>query len=95
MVVICGEPSNKISFHARELKIDTNKIELKSVNYTGISFNKILEYDEERLYFTLHMSRECEKNAKYILTVPFSGKISSYLYGFYQSSYISNGKNYK
>ena len=94
MVLICVEPTNKIIFHARELTIYNNNLTLKSESDNDITFDRNIEYDEERLYYTLQLSRECKKDVKYHFTVQYSGKILDKLFGFYRSSYLYNGKTY-
>ena len=95
MVLICEEPTNKIIFHARELTIYHEDIELESKDDKDITFDRNMEYDEERLYYTLQLSRQCKKGARYTLTLQFSGKILDKLIGFYRSSYVYNGITYQ
>ena len=94
MTLICEEPTNTIHFHADELSLYFNKVELTSQDDLGISFSQNLEFDSEMLYFTIKLYRKCKEKSKYILTVPFSGKISKNLLGFYQSSYDYDGNTY-
>ena len=91
----CITDTNKIVFHAVDLVIDKEKMTLTKEDGLLVPFNKDIEYDVERQYYTVDVSKQpLEDTLIYIFTVPFKGKISTNLYGFYRSSYEVNGKTY-
>ena len=84
----CKNPTSKIVFHAKELKIDVSKLNIISKTDSSINIEKSMKYDEELEFVTVKVNRNCVKNAKYQLEIQFSGIIADRLNGFYKSSYI-------
>ncbi len=93
MKFTCMNATNKIVFHAMELVIDSNNLTLHSSLNTSeyLTFNKDIQYDEERQWFTIVTDKELVKGIQYTLTIPYSGKIIEKLVGFYRGSYLENG----
>ena len=86
----CTNPTDKIVFHAKDLKIDEKELNLQSINDTDPDLKTLYSftYDEEREFVTVPFNRNCKKNMKYELEIQFTGIISDKLYGFYRSSYV-------
>ena len=90
----CDEPTNMIEFHQLDLVIDVNKLVLASDSDSGLTINKKITQDKERQTVKFKFNRDCQAKVNYTLTVPYSGEITTNLYGFYRSSYEENGKTF-
>lgn len=90
----CTEPTKMIEFHQLDLVIDASSLVLSSSSDSGLTIEKEMNEDKERQTVSFHFNRECKVSNNYTLSVPFSGEITTNLYGFYRSSYEENGKTF-
>ena len=84
----CMKPTDKIVFHAADMEIQANTFAISSTTDSSISVMKSFEYDTRREFVTITMNKECIRNAQYILSMKYDGRILPTLYGFYRSSYL-------
>lgn len=94
MKLTCEAPTNKIIFHAINLNIDAEKLELTSATDKDIKFDKNFKYESLREFVTVSLSRNCVTGAEYSLTVVYTGEILKATFGFYRSQYTEDGKTY-
>lgn len=95
MKFVCLNSTNKIVFHVEELDIDEAKVKLTdSVTRTTLSFQRPFSYDKERLFVIIQLNDFLKSSNNYSLEVPYSGNISSNLYGFYKGSYTVADNTY-
>ena len=91
----CSIPTNKIVFHALQLEIDSDNLELTSYNDPSPPvLNKNIEFDKPKQFVIINLSKECKSGSDYKLTMVYSGVILTNLYGFYRGSYQYNGQTY-
>lgn len=92
----CKKETNKIVFHALELVINGDDLVLttdnQSIMQTTIKMNPKIVYDEKMEYWTVTVEETLKADTNYTLKVPYSGKILTKMFGFYQASYQENGK---
>lgn len=90
----CKNATNKIVFHAMELTLVENGLQLSDSDGNNIGFNSLIDYDSEKQYFTITLNSDLKVDQNYTLTVPYYGVIIDKLVGFYRGSYIENGKTH-
>jgi aminopeptidase N len=90
MHFVCSTPTNKVVFHSLDLKIDAPKLAISSLTDLTIRLLKNVEFDEKRDFVVVYLTDDCKQGQKYVLTIEYTGLISSNLYGFYRSSYVDN-----
>lgn len=83
----CIQPTNVIVFHAIELAIDLDLLDIYSDDDPDIKVFHSIDYDKIRSFVTVTMTRECKRNVEYVLHIEYTGSILPVLYGFYTSSY--------
>ena len=84
----CSVPTNKIVFHASELDINLNALQLTLLSDESKLPIMDIVYEEEREFFTVILNNNCIANSAYKLWIEYSAKIRSDLNGFYLSSYL-------
>lgn len=90
--------TNKITFHAKELNIQSTELEyettekgkpiMKFIRITHVSQDKQRDF----VHLTLAKYIPLPEIKKYTLTLTYKGKINDQLRGFYRSSYLDNHK---
>jgi aminopeptidase N len=90
--MICIEATDTIVLHSNILKIDKKDVVVTNgseyvVPVANVSFNprKELMYVRSTVNF--------KTGDKYVLTIPFMGKITDGLVGYYKSSYVDKENN--
>ena len=84
----CVRATNRIIFHAADMKIDASSLTIMSATDSTMTVSKSYDYEELREFVTVTMSKNCAQGATYILSMNYDGKILQPLYGFHRSSYI-------
>ena len=91
MHITCKKDTNKIVFHQENLAIDEKNVVVAGL---ALGAKMTFSYDPERVFTTINLDSNLVSGKNYTLTVPYTGKILSNLFGFYKGSYIENGKTY-
>lgn len=85
----CSKPTDKIVFHAADMKIDVNSLTIYSSSENAINVSKSIEIDEKREFVIVTMNKQCAQGASYVLSMNYDGQVLPTLYGFYRSSYVN------
>lgn len=89
----CVKSTNKIIFHAADMKIIESSLTIRSSTDPSMTVSKSIETDKLREFVIVTMSKQCVQGVGYTLSMTYDGNLLPALYGFYRSSYIDeNGK---
>jgi len=83
----CVDPTNKITFHASDIKLDPKTIRVNSVNESQRLTILDTSYNEEAQMFTVQMKHDLEQGRLYRIKMNFTSILNDMLQGFYRSSY--------
>lgn len=83
----CVHSTNQIVFHAFNLLINKDTIEVRDSKDQHIPLKDGLQYEAKRNFMTLTMTQKCTVTENYTLALEYRGFINEDLVGFYQSSY--------
>ena len=92
MHLTCVQPTNQIIFHMVDFDVDETSLQIESVDDSGIKLQGKYEIDEAREFFKMNFTKQFIANKNYTFTIKYEGPLRTELYGFYRSSYVSNGE---
>ena len=90
----CVANTKKIQFHALELIITESKVMVNTTDGNELKLRSDFEYDKETEIFTINLEAELLAGSNYTVTVPYVAELGTNLYGFYRSSYVTNGQTH-
>lgn len=90
------KPTNKIILHSKELEIGENDVSLKQVSAVNETINIPItahSYSKENDFYIVSLEQDLVPGSVYLYYLPFKGKLSEGLAGYYRSSYYDKSAN--
>lgn len=87
MYLTCVQSTNQIVFHAIDLYVEEDTVEVHDSNGQLIPLRDSIQYESRRNFMTVTLTQTCTENENYTLALKYRGLINEDLVGFYQSSY--------
>lgn len=86
----CVSPTDRITLHSKDLKIDEGKTTLTSLNQTNVSLS-ILETSQGAVddFLTLKLVQTLQADRHYELELHFEGVLNETKLGYFRSSYLN------
>ncbi|XP_037798461.1 aminopeptidase N-like [Penaeus monodon] len=83
------EPTSQITLHMADIITKNDTVMLYTAGQTPGRdlWIKKHEYDHDRQFYILHLTRNLQKGRKYVLSMEFLGYLNDKLHGFYRSTY--------
>lgn len=91
ILIECKESTNLIELNAAGLDIHLNEMKIHEDDHTKTGF-KVTKHVYKDEVLKLELDRKLNANKNYIIYMPFTGKITNSLVGFYRSSYFDSDK---
>lgn len=88
-----NEFCDNITLHAKNLTIDTKKIELTEISENEALKIRNVELMPKHDFLIIYPQKILSKFRKYVVKIPFEGTLDTDLIGYYRSSYYD--KEYK
>lgn len=88
--------TNKIVLHSKELEIVEKNVTVKQVSAVNETINIPISahsYSKENEFYTVTLGEKLVPGSIYLYYIPFRGKLSEGLAGYYRSSYFDKSTN--